>query len=221
MLPRFSPNDVCLVIHTRFSYSWFKNRSAGDRLVFAFQRPSNYTKVFAATGHGPNSKLEWGFIADHDSCWRDGVKRTVRAFEEHLRDQIVEGTDKHPHDREISEFCGLDIISPGFCRCRVEKTGDYDYNIIVENEKKTWKPDSVKSLFEATEDGKLVQELTDHMDKNQNIEKWASLNQAIRTACLERSAGVEPQCADGPCPFFPDFNSSNCAAYPCRKTDNG
>lgn len=149
MLPRFSPEDICLAIQVdmRF-YLHEEDRCASEIITLVFQRPSNYTKVFAAYGRGFAFEHDYDFESDHDSCWRDGVGRILRKVEELLREELIEGTDiEHPFDKRISPHVSFGIFSPKYYKCEVVRHGHYESRITLSKERRELTPGQVESVF--------------------------------------------------------------------------
>ena len=93
MLPRFSDNELGLLISVRmdmhdFGYGSDGNTFERDELCVSqvinllFVRPGNYTQVYSNVTEFNkwnslynNDKIKWIFESDHDSCWRsDGLR---------------------------------------------------------------------------------------------------------------------------------------------------
>lgn len=123
MLPRFSDEDLGILFGVDVGlddYGYDESGNKREREPFGvrkypwylFCRPSNYTKVFFwmpdddAKGLGLNplycEELVWREIADHDSCWRDGVGSSLTklyfGLSELFNGRKIGGRDIRPCD---------------------------------------------------------------------------------------------------------------------------
>lgn len=108
MLPRFSDEYTGLFMTIEVKATRYSDRgpdiSFYRSIEFCFQRPHNYTKVFAAVSDNVRDRTEdkdFEFITDHDSCWRDGVGRVAEGVFNELRvyfaERDVDMKDIHSH----------------------------------------------------------------------------------------------------------------------------
>ena len=107
MLPRFSPNDLGLMITLDLRASNFETeKSKATILTFIFHRPSNYTKVMAflepfSAELNPilHKETEVDLASDHDSCWSsDGLNILNKDWIE------KSNTIGHPANNKVSFF---------------------------------------------------------------------------------------------------------------------
>ena len=100
--------DKTLVIPISFSVSdCRKDIHVYKNVTLYFHSPSNYTKV--AVFYGDNideTKIE--FIADHDSCWRDGISRAISKVREEI---LKDFQDSDINDVSVFNSIGIRGIS--------------------------------------------------------------------------------------------------------------
>jgi hypothetical protein len=140
MLPRGSAEDVVLYVPCRCSY-WNYHEGVNDRkevnkdLHFLFHRPGNYTKVLFLSEDYVNGcdchfsynlrpnykelfKDKWDLIANHDSCWRDGLERKIREEEEKLIAEVGLERPLPPN----SYYVSFGFSDPCLCHAEVVRT---------------------------------------------------------------------------------------------------
>jgi hypothetical protein len=94
MLPRFSKNlGLAMSLDCRIHAYDKKAEDLHQEcamVYFVFMRQQNYTKVFTQVlgFTDPLVSNAWKLEADHDSCWRDGVSRTLWDTMRSLEDAI-------------------------------------------------------------------------------------------------------------------------------------
>jgi len=83
--------DKTLVVPFNISVSDFENNiTRNASLTFLFYSPTNYTKVAVTDKNSFDlvDGTEIEFLAEHDSCWREGISRKLRPFIEDFIKEI-------------------------------------------------------------------------------------------------------------------------------------
>lgn len=104
--------EKTLLIPFSISVSDFnKDITVYKDLTFLFHSPSNYTKVAVTTKRGfeieEGEELE--FLADHDSCWRDGTSRKINSFINKFMKELEE-SDMEKYDVSTSIGHGVRLL---------------------------------------------------------------------------------------------------------------
>src|SRR5579871_2708250 len=90
----------------RLSSDGENDRYGGNSVELTFQRPNNFTKVFARVGPDPfEYPEEWEQLSDHYSCWRsDGLGIITQLYLEALGEQrkLLEKKGKREKDTDFA-----------------------------------------------------------------------------------------------------------------------
>lgn len=96
ILPRFT-KDKLLIISLQFHVDVYTNKEQHEyvNIKLIIYRPQNYTFVGAFTGDELTADTDIEFITYHDSAWRDGLDRKIRAVANSLASKINDPDNAH------------------------------------------------------------------------------------------------------------------------------
>ena len=141
MLPRFSRDDLCLIIPVEIKVWNVKTVKNHKSTFLLFHRNSNYTKVLMAKDDNfdPIQVKEWSVESYHDSCWRsDGFSSLKKTYQKMIADL------KSPPN-EIGEFISFGLTGPAFYQGTVVISDKKDERIaLVELKKKYYNFDIIE-----------------------------------------------------------------------------
>jgi len=114
--------EKTLMVPFSISVSDYKNDITVNKdLTFLFHSPSNYTKVAVTEkrvfSFKDGDKVE--FLADHDSCWRDGTSRKINDFINKFMEEL-----ENSKMEEYSVHTSIGI--PGIRLLDLKIVGSYD-----------------------------------------------------------------------------------------------
>lgn len=111
MLPRWSGKlGLTFGINVKYSYygdSDDSEETKSTTLIFLILRVMNYTKVFVSEEACTGMPTEMKLVADHDSCWSDGLSHAVLKVHGQFYDYFI---NKGIEMKQISQHTGFDIF---------------------------------------------------------------------------------------------------------------
>lgn len=110
-LGRGLKNKVMLVCVRMSANDFKKDKSGGDEFTIVVYRPHNYCFVGMVEGaqHSLDEGQDVHYESYHDSCWRDGINRMIRA----KANKVIHQMEEHEcNEEDISVHTSFGLFDP-------------------------------------------------------------------------------------------------------------